>query len=91
MSLLPSLNVNSCILEVGKALKLRSFGVTIRNANPKNLDHKESIDFFKEEVDRYFTLFKDHLDYVPEEYIKKEILHSFGMYYDISISSDFFN
>ena len=33
---------------------------------------------------------KDHLDYVPEEHIKKQIWHSVGPYYDISISSDFF-
>jgi hypothetical protein len=71
-------------------MKLRCFGVTIRNANPKNLDHKESNDFFKEEVDRYLALLKDHLDYVPEEHITKQLWHSFGPYYDISISSDFF-
>lgn len=71
-------------------MQLRSFIVTIKNANPGNLPNKESIDFFKEEVDRYFTLFKDHLDYVPEEHIKKQIWHSVGPYYDISISSDFF-
>ena len=71
-------------------MQMRSFTVTIRNANPKNLDYKESNDFFKEEVDRYFTLLKEHLDYVPEEHIKKQIWHSAGPYYDISISSDFF-
>ena len=71
-------------------IELRCFAVTIRNANPKNLDHKESVDFFSEEVDRYFTLLKEHLDYVPEEYIKKQLWHSGGPYYDISISSDFF-
>jgi hypothetical protein len=71
-------------------IELRSFVVTIRNANSKNLDHKESIDFFKEEVDRYFAILKDHLDYVPEEHITKQLWHSFGPYYDISISSDFF-
>lgn len=81
-------------------MQLRSFIVTIRNSNPKNLppndaellrQHKESNDFFKGEVDRYFAILKEHLDYVPEEHIKKELWHSFGPYYDISISSDFFS
>ena len=71
-------------------MQLRSFIVTIKNANPENLDRKESVDFFSEEVDRYFTLLKEHLDYVPEEHIKKQLWHSTVQYYDISISSDFF-
>ena len=80
-------------------MQLRSFMVTIRNSNPENLapndaellrHHKESNDFFKGEVDRYFAILKEHLDYVPEEHITKQLWHSFGPYYDISISSDFF-
>jgi hypothetical protein len=72
-------------------MQLRSFVVDIKNSNPRNLDRIESIDFFREEADRYFTLLKDHLDYVPEEHIKKQLWHSVGEYYEISISSDFFS
>jgi len=74
-----------------KFMQMRSFVVTIRNANPKGLDRMESINFFREEIDRYLAILKEHLDYVPEEHIKKELWHSFGPYYDISISSDFFS
>ena len=74
-----------------KFMQMRSFVVTIRNANPKGLDRMESINFFREEIDRYLAILKEHLDYVPEEHIKKQLWHSVGEYYEISISSDFFD
>jgi len=72
-------------------MQLRSFVVDMRNANPKGLDRMESIDFFREEIDRYLAILKEHLDYVPERHIKKQLWHSVGEYYEISISSDFFD
>jgi len=71
-------------------MQLRSFIVNIKNSNPRNLDRNESVDFFREEADRYLAILKEHLDYVPEEHIKKQLWHSVGEYYEISISSDFF-
>ena len=71
-------------------MQLRSFIVNIKNSNPKGLPRMESIDFFREEVDRYLAILKEHLDYVPEEHIKKQLWHSVGEYYEISVSSDFF-
>jgi hypothetical protein len=71
-------------------MEMRSFVVKIDNSNPKRLDRNDSLDFFREEVDRYLAILKEHLDYVPEEHIKKQLWHSVGEYYDISISSDFF-
>ena len=72
------------------SMQLRCFTITIKNANPRNLPHIESIDFFREEVDSYLAILKEHLDYVPEEHIKKQLWHSAGQHYDISVSSDFF-
>ena len=72
-------------------MQLRSFIVNIKNSNPKGLPRMESIDFFREEIDRYLAILKEHLDYVPEEHIKKQLWHSVGEYYEISISSDFFD
>lgn len=71
-------------------MQMRSFIVNIKNSNPRNLDRNDSVDFFREEVDRYLAILKEHLDYVPEEHIKKQLWHSVGEYYEISISSDFF-
>ena len=72
-------------------MQMRSFIVNIKNSNPRNLDRNESVDFFREEVDRYLAILKEHLDYVPEEHIKKQLWHSVGEYYEISVSSDFFD
>ena len=71
-------------------MQLRSFVVDIKNANPKGLPRMESIDFFREEIDRYLAILKEHLDYVPEGHITKQLWHSAGEYYEISVSSDFF-
>jgi len=72
-------------------MQMRSFIVNIKNSNPRNLDRNDSVDFFREEADRYLSILKEHLDYVPEEHIKKQLWHSVGEYYEISISSDFFD
>ena len=71
-------------------IQLRSFMVTIKDTNPKGLSRNESLDFLKQEVDRYLALLKEHLDYVPEEHIKMQLWRSIPSYYDISISADFF-
>ena len=71
-------------------IQLRSFMVTIKDTNPKGLSRNESLDFLKQEVDRYLALLKEHLDYVPEEHIKMQLWRSNPSFYDISISADLF-
>jgi hypothetical protein len=44
---------------------------------------------FSDEVERYYTLLKEHLDYIPEEVIKKQGFRSKGLLYEISIRSEF--
>jgi hypothetical protein len=44
---------------------------------------------FRDEVERYYTLLKEHLDYIPEEVIKKQVVRSNGLIYEISIRSEF--
>jgi len=44
---------------------------------------------FSSEVERYYTLLKEHLDYIPEEVIKKQGFRSKGLLYEISIRSEF--
>ena len=44
---------------------------------------------FRDEVERYYTLLKEHLDYIPEEVIKKQVVRSNGLIYEISMRSEF--
>lgn len=44
---------------------------------------------FSSEVERYYTLLKEHLDYIPEEVIKKQVVRCTGLLYEISIRSEF--
>jgi hypothetical protein len=44
---------------------------------------------FRDEVERYYTLLKEHLDYIPESVIKKQVVRSNGLIYEISIRSEF--
>jgi hypothetical protein len=44
---------------------------------------------FSDEVERYYTLLKEHLDYIPESVIKKQVVRSNGLIYEISIRSEF--
>lgn len=62
---------------------LREFIIKVRN---NNLD----LDSFKLRTSRYFEMLREHLEYVPEEFIKMQMWHSKGAYYEISISSNFF-
>jgi hypothetical protein len=44
---------------------------------------------FSSEIERYYTLLKEHLDYIPEEVIKKQVVRCTGLLYEISIRSEF--
>jgi len=44
---------------------------------------------FSDEVERYYTLLKEHLDYIPESAIKKQVVRSNGLIYEVSIRSEF--
>jgi hypothetical protein len=44
---------------------------------------------FSSEIERYYTLLKEHLDYIPEEVIKKQVVRCKGLLYEISIRSEF--
>lgn len=46
-------------------------------------------DEFKVEFGKYWTLLRDHLDYVPDEFISYELWRP-PLKYEVSISSDFF-
>lgn len=94
-----NVNISSCnkirmILSSEQSIKLdlKSFIIRIENVNEdgfKSMDYTE----FSSEVESYFNFLKDHLDYVPDEYIKIEEMtfREYGeKYYNIIISSDFF-
>ena len=46
-------------------------------------------DDFKGEFEKYWTLLRDHLDYVPDEFISYKLWRP-PLRYEVSISSDFF-
>lgn len=74
---------------------LREFLINIENRETSiyaDDSSKESImdeSSFRDEVERYYTLLKEHLDYIPEEVIKKQVVRSNGLIYEISIRSEF--
>jgi len=45
---------------------------------------------FDEEITRYFEMLKEHIDYVPEKYITKEIWNGRFRSHVIGISKDYF-
>jgi len=74
---------------------LREFLINIENRKSSvyrgTVDNEPIMDesLFRDEVERYYTLLKEHLDYIPEEVIKKQGLRSKGLLYEISIRSEF--
>jgi len=74
---------------------LREFLINIENRKSSvykvTVDNEPIMDesLFRDEVERYYTLLKEHLDYIPEEVIKKHVLRSKGLLYEISIRSEF--
>lgn len=76
---------------------LREFLINIENRKSSvyrgTVDNEPIMDesLFRDEVERYYTLLKEHLDYIPEEVIKKQGLRSKGLLYEISIRSEFLN
>ncbi len=46
-------------------------------------------DSFKEEFGKYWSLLREHLDYVPDEFISHKLWRP-PLRYEVSISSDFF-
>lgn len=72
---------------------LREFLINIENRKSSvysTVDNEPIMDesLFIDEVERYYTLLKEHLDYIPEEVIKKQGLRSKGLLYEISIKSE---
>ena len=75
---------------------LREFLINIENRKSsvyRAVDNEPIMDesLFSDEVERYYTLLKEHLDYIPEEVIKKQGFRSKGLLYEISIRSEFLN
>ena len=74
---------------------LREFLINIENRKSSvyrgTVDNELIMDesLFIDEVERYYTLLKEHLDYIPEEVIKKQGFRSKGLLYEISIRSEF--
>jgi hypothetical protein len=74
---------------------LREFLINIENRKSSvyrgTVDNEPIMDesLFIDEVERYYTLLKEHLDYIPEEVIKKQGFRSKGLLYEISIRSEF--
>lgn len=74
---------------------LREFLINIENRESSMYvddSSKEPImdeSLFRDEVERYYTLLKEHLDYIPEEVIKKQVVRSNGLIYEISMRSEF--
>lgn len=75
---------------------LRSLMIEIENNRgdrsiPK-WDHRNKImgdDDFKGEFEKYWSLLRDHLDYVPDSFISYDAFRP-PLRYEVSISSDFF-
>jgi hypothetical protein len=74
---------------------LREFLINIENRKTSvyrgTVDNEPIMDesSFRDEVERYYTLLKEHLDYIPEEVIKKQVVRSKGLIYEISMRSEF--
>jgi len=74
---------------------LREFLINIENRESSMYEDDSSKEpimdesLFRDEVERYYTLLKEHLDYIPEEVIKKQVVRSNGLIYEISMRSEF--
>ena len=77
------------------ACVLREFLINIENRETSmyaDESLKEPImdeSLFRDEVERYYALLKDHLDYMPEAALKKQVVRCRGLLYEVSIRSEF--